>query len=281
MNSGESAAAELRDKGLFQTLPFQPDRELTNELVRLVIEENNIIEAEAHVTKPFWLGSSATNSPTLVNARKPGGPLENISEYEFSRLFYYLRVHSELEWTWNETPIGQICRQILAPLSPLVHKFTRISVLLQIPNMAIPSHRDMVPGNTYKNMMSRNLTAWGKETHLYCGEEWLQSLPWKLEDGAHKKNNFMNLKIPISERQDFGKPFVRFNGKKLVYSTGGRAFLLNEVEIEHGADPVDFYRGVIFVDSLLNFEAISGLQIDKVEIMSVEDSPPKQQGFSF
>jgi hypothetical protein len=273
-------ADELMAKGMLYTLPFTIDRGDEKELVRLVVEANEVIEAEAHMTAPFWLGSGATHSPQMQREKLPGGKLAHLNEYEFGRLAYYVRLRQDIEWEWIPNPIGRLCEKILKPLSPFLQKITRVSVLLQIPNMALPAHRDLVPGNTYGNMRDGHRTFWGQETHKYLGEEWLKTLPWSLEDGSHKQNQFLNLKIPISAEEDPGQPFIVWNGQKLVYNTQKRAFLLNEVEMEHGADPVPFYRGVIFVDSLLNFEAISQVSKAPALIESIAATPVTAGGFS-
>jgi hypothetical protein len=263
-------AEELLAKQMLYTLPFQVGREDEKELVRLVVEANEVIGAEAGATAPFWLGAGATHAPRIQREKMPGGSLAHLTEYQMGRLPYYLRLRDDIEWEWIQNPIGDLCRKILMPLSPIIKKITRVSILLQIPNMALPAHRDLVPGNTYKNMLDGYRTFWGPKTETYQGEEWLKTLPWPMDDGVHKRNRFLNLKIPISEMDQPGRPFLIWDSQKIVYDTQKRAFLLNEVEMEHGADPVPFHRGVIFVDSLLNFEAISQVSASPVHIQSCE-----------
>jgi hypothetical protein len=257
---------ELIESNLLYGLPFPIKKDLQRSIIQEVLKSGQILESENHITTPFWIAEGVTR----VKAKAPSA--SNLPNYEDGRLSYYLRLHDQVEWEWRDSPAAQLTQQALQSAQSLFFKMTRISVLLQIPGQPVPAHRDLVPGNTYESMRNEELTFLGDKRLPYKGESWLQDLKLPLKDGTHKKNNYMNFKLPLSESLDSGQSYIIWNDQKLTYDSKDHGFLLNEVEMEHGADPVDFYRGVIFVDGFINPEALAKLDKIPMTIKGLSDT---------
>lgn len=149
---------------------------------------------------------------------------------------FYNRLYPDVEWAWTDDACCETVRRVLRPLEPLIRRLTWVIVLLQVPGEAVPVHRDFVPGTRH---MSR-------------------------ED-----NLFLSLKIPLSEHPDRpGQPYIIQDGRKHHYSSKSRLFFLNESAVMHGADAVDYWRGVVFVSALWNVDEIRRLRKLPAEIQS-------------
>ena len=241
MNNKDWSEYFLQKELLFSS-PYliSPSQQIA--IIQYTLKYGKIIPSEQNIVPPFWIASGLTEIPEekcrLI-------PPENLGWY-----YYYSRLDSSLGWKWLDTEITSVVQDVLAPLHHVYTNLTRVSVLIQRLNTQVPAHRDLVLGNEYKDMLSPYLTFSGKQTLTYEGESWLKNFATP-KNISHSSQKFLNLKIPISlSATSPGKPFIIYEGKKFYYNSRNRLFFLNEVEIEHGADPVDFYRGVVFVDGI-------------------------------
>jgi len=148
----------------------------------------------------------------------------------------YYRFHPELEWEWIDSPIKSVAQKIIAPVEQFYTKLTRIILLVQAPQKQLHLHQDMV-FNSAK----------------------LQ-YPYAKDVAAYQKdiNQNMALKLPLTMNTgDNGRPVIEINNQQFKYDVGNQLFIINEVDILHGALPTDHYRGVIFIDGILNWNAIN------------------------
>jgi hypothetical protein len=206
---------------------------------------------EADITSPFWIAEGLRT----FNADK----YNHLSTDQLGRLFYLLRLSEDVEWEWLEHPLTKRIQNILSPLSKALLKLNRVTIIVEVPGKNVPSHRDLIVGERYGNMISETETFWGDKNLRYHGDPWFSKLRLPLpSEGQHKKQNYYGLRIPISEKPgDNGKPFVQSSsGERWYYNVGQNFFLLDEATMEHGAEAVGFYRGVIIVDAQLDLNEL-------------------------
>ena len=231
----------------------------------LQVKITDWVKAEGDLTtpenpgyKPFWIGQGYTICTQ-------GEALEGLTEAQAQRYFYLKRASYDFSWEWMEKPYAAEVRDIISQLGPLVKRITRIAIILQIPGESVPAHRDLFIGNTYNNLKSSNETYWGSDRLTYMGDPCFEEKFGKtLAQKNHENQNYFGLRIPLTEKPGMGgKPFVQTPGdEKHYYDMGNHVFLLDEASCEHGADPVDFVRGVIIVDGELDLNHLGDLVCD-------------------
>lgn len=181
---------------------------------------------------------------------------------------YFSRLDHGLEWEWVPGEASELVRELLAPLSRL-GRVTRVKAILPLPGARVPAHRDLIPGNEYDGLADAFSIAQGARRLRYQGVTWLPPAP---ATQAHRAAGYLSLKIPISERPgDAGRPFVIMDGRRRHYSSRGRLFFLNECEIFHGADPVDFWRGVVFVSGF--WDPVELARVPRLPVDFLADEP--------
>jgi hypothetical protein len=155
-------------------------------------------------------------------------------------LDFKLRFEESCLWGWVDSEKTQLVRFYVDKLKHLFKKITRVQIIVQRPNMPLPLHRDLAFGENYSD---------GKLSH---------------------KRNVLSLKIPLSnEPNSNGVPIICVNDKVFRYDVGRSFFAINEVEMLHGSKPVPFYRGVICVDGILDFEKLSIEKKQLIELKSL------------
>lgn len=170
----------------------------------------------------------------------------------FQRWAYQCRLDDTLQWRWLDDDAGRRIDAILAPLAACFQVITRVNINLQVPGQLLPAHRDLVAGLEYDGLESPLHWKPGPHRVRYVGEPWLEHVR-PLANRDHRATGYYAVKIPLSERAgDPGLPFIIHNREKYYYTTDDRVFFLNEYEMYHGADPVDFWRGVVFVAGVLD-----------------------------
>jgi hypothetical protein len=140
------------------------------------------------------------------------------------------RFNDKVTWHWNETspfqPILGTVQRIVEPLLPLYKLFTRAVILLQCENLTLPLHADY-------------FTQWKDQ---------------------HDANKHLAIKFPLTETPgDNGCPVLEVDGEVMKYSVGNNAFALNEVDLNHGSMPVNHTRGVLFLDGIIDVDALMSL----------------------
>lgn len=151
---------------------------------------------------------------------------------------YWLRSRTDLEWQWVDSAQTSRVKVIINSLAPYIKSLTRVQSLILIPGNALPSHTDKVAGTRYGN------------------NDYIFGLGYENENQFHHNNDYLAIKIPLFSEQGFGRPFIEIDGKIHEFAPDGHVYVINEVEIKHGAYPVDYPRGVIVMDGILNLDAI-------------------------
>lgn len=147
------------------------------------------------------------------------------------------RFNDQVTWQWDEgiltAPILQTVQRIVEPLLPLYKLFTRAVILLQCEGLTLPLHADY-------------FTQWKDQ---------------------HDANKHLAIKFPLTEQPgDNGCPVIELDGEVMKYSVGNNAFALNEVDLNHGSMPVNHTRGVLFLDGIINIDALMSLSRSPIPI---------------
>jgi hypothetical protein len=166
---------------------------------------------------------------------------------------FHYRLDPQTEWYWEDNEVVPVVRPLIESVEHLYTKLTRVRVFIQLPFSNIITHRDLVSGNDYKFIAN----AYSPEPGTYCGT-FLGHPELTVEPNTrHRDQKYLNLKIPLTTKVgDSGKAFIIGEGSKQYLVANDRFYFLNEYEIFHGCDPVEYHRGIIFVDGILNMEAL-------------------------
>lgn len=256
-------ATLLLEKTLLFSTPFSISADTQNFLINAVLEDGHFLPPEEKEIQPFWvgLGLSHITDQSLIN---------NVASENHGWWYYLSRLDPSISWTWNDHPAARVVQDLLSPLAPYFSRFTRVTIVIQRPGLALPAHRDIVVGDEYDFMQSPYSTYKGTSTLRFKGKEWFAPADAKNYRDIHKSQFYLNLKIPLSQRIDSpGKPFILMDGKKVSYSSNNNIFFLNEALIEHGGDPCSFYRGVVFVDGFLNLDKFADLPREKINVLDI------------
>lgn len=179
--------------------------------------------------------------------------LSNIPGYNSNWLNWAGRLHPELEWEWIDTPITKSIQELVKSIEHLYIKFNRVLILVQKPGSKIPLHTDKAVKNNYG------------EEHFAPGPA--ANLNFLANNVHWEYNKYLTLKFPLTEiLGNNGKPKIKVDDKEFYYNVENNLFAINEVNIMHGADEVDHRRGVIFLDGLLNYQALLKEQWIDVEL---------------
>jgi len=217
------------------------DPGIQKEIIDLVVADGFTVESQL-----FWL---KYNVRSLVQSTVPNS--------QGAQEDYFYRLDPTVGWFWENTPVTALVRPLITNIEYLFSKLTRVKIFVQKPGMEIPAHRDLVPGNEYKFLTDEFSSTIGSYCGIYKGHPKLVMEP----NTRHSEQKYLNLKIPLStSEKNHGKPFIFVDGVKTYHSSKNRFYFLNEYEIFHGCDPVDFYRGVIFVDGILDMKVLDAEQ---------------------
>lgn len=121
----------------------------------------------------------------------------------------------------------------------LYKRLTRVKVILTVPKTCVPIHRDKVVNTNY-DVIPYQVQIKGLAGHDF-----------------HERNREWAIKIPLSERpHQYAGGLVNDRDRLYQYDPEGNFFAIKEVTISHGTQPVDYYRGVIFLDGILDPDAL-------------------------
>lgn len=201
-------------------------------------------------TARVWLGLRQPDPESLPKEWLAGRPN---AERILNRWGYYARFDASVSWRWREHPATPIVQRLLEPVMPLFRQLTKVGVRLQRPGHASPEERHLVVGCSY-GLASPYNSREGTRLIRYEGAAWLTALR-PIESTALEDGRAFALKIPLTMRPpDNGRPYLR-DRDQIFYSADARYLLMNEI-VPHGAEPVDFWRGVVVVHGILDWEAV-------------------------
>ncbi len=207
-----------------------------------VIEEA-IASGYVSDAQPFWIKHDVRS---LVSESVDG----TWTEKQPGDFFY--RMDPRAEWFWEDNETAKMLKPTISQVQHLFTKMTRVKVFVQKPDMEIAAHRDLIAGNKYRFIKGPTKPSPGAYSGVYQGHPSLI-----VEDNTrHSDQKYLALKIPVSaDPVSGGRAYVIGDGKKKYLRAADYLYFLNEYEF-HGCDPVDFHRGVVFVDGILNMEAL-------------------------
>lgn len=169
--------------------------------------------------------------------------LSNTFGYNSNWLNWAGRLHPDLEWEWIDTPITPILKSLVDKIKHLYIKFNRVLILVQKEGSEIPLHTDKAVRNVY-------------ETENFIPGP-AKNLNFNDNDIHWHYNKFLTLKFPLTMiPNNNGKPKIKIKDNEYFYDVKNNLFAINEVNILHGADAVNHKRGVIFLDGILNYDAL-------------------------
>jgi hypothetical protein len=155
------------------------------------------------------------------------------------------RFNTNIKWEWKNNESARLVKKLLAPLEDVI-QLTRVFALIRKPGEPALTHTDVAYNHSYPY-------GWESKPHLHG------------DSVEHHKNNYAAIRIPLTEQDgNNGLPYLYLNDQPYYYDAGKNFFVLDEIRNPHGADPVDFYRGVVFVDGFVNFEKLEKLKSDEL-----------------
>lgn len=170
--------------------------------------------------------------------------ISSCTNYNSDWINWAARLDPDLDWEWIDTPITAIVKKYIDKISHLYKKFNRVLLLVQKQGSEIPLHTDKV------------------SKHHYSANEYfipgpISSLNLNTKNQHWNLNKYLTLKFPLTEiLLDNGSPIIEIDSKIYRYDVKNHLFAINEVDIKHGARSVDHRRGVIFLDGLLDYDAL-------------------------
>jgi len=195
------------------------------------------------------------------------------------------RLTPEVEWRWifEDEGMIEIGNRLIKDVSSFFTKITRIKINVLHKGGEVGVHRDFCSGQKYPS-----LTRWGEEAlndytpDIYDRELkgpflWNDNLSndcrfadeiYPLAREGHSDQNYYSLKIPISENpKSQGKPFYYTPEKeKIIFNSNFNSYFLNDFCL-HGADSVDFYRGLFWIDGFINEKGLAKIEASKIPVI--------------
>jgi len=155
------------------------------------------------------------------------------------------RFNKNIKWEWRRKKTSQMIKNLLEPLSGII-QFTRVFTLVRRPGEPAITHADVAYDHSYS-------TGWTSKPELHGNNP------------EHHHNNYAAIRIPLSEKDgDNGLPYLYIDDQPYYYNAGKNLFVIDEIRNPHGADPIDFYRGVVFVDGFVDFEKLQALKSGEI-----------------
>jgi len=182
-------------------------------------------------------------------------------------------LNPNLEWEWTNHPVTDLVKPHIEKVAFLFQKVTRIKINVPPVGKKVGPHRDFLTGEIYGNTVRayyENVLDFNTWEIFYSPKKEKAYYPTNMEEakrqetilpfrqeGLHKKQNYYSLRYPLTLGPSQGKPFIYRIGedRKTYFDTQNKAYFLNDVII-HGADPVPFLRGIIWVDGIIKMETL-------------------------
>ncbi len=178
--------------------------------------------------RPYW---------KMISCRRIDG-------YEDGRALRIFRMDGTKKWEWKDDPLSRGVRHLVEPFVHHYTSLTRVMLLVQKPNEEVYCHTDRITGQEYAEgvCMGKYEDDWLKYRDQ-CNADPLQ----------HQKQHYLGGRLSLGPvGLSYTLPILS-SPVKTYYQTENQFFFLNE-NVFHGADPVDYWRGVVFFDGIYNPE---------------------------
>ena len=172
-----------------------------------------------------------------------------------------MRGNPTVAYEWMDTPVRPLVEAELDKISHLYHSIGQVFVVLTFPLNGLVLHIDQWYGNTYDGVIAPTIE---------------DAVKQGVDPDLHSKQNYYSLKIPLTAKKNNGVPVVSDGTAHYRYDVENRFFGINEYEMLHGVYPVSFYRGVIFIEGVLNVQRLSE-EIKSPILMQMIDYQGKSQ----
>ena len=163
---------------------------------------------------------------------------------------YDSRFDPEIDWRYTNYSISPLVRELVEPLSNFM-EVTRIKIFIQKPGFELKEHCD-------------------KLTTLHCQLFKTFFLNTQFNDFLIREDlepkTTLGVRIPISYFGQRGKPYFRYKNKRYGYDPENSYFAFDDSNILHGALPVDYPRGVIFIDGVIDSKKLESISLEPMNI---------------
>jgi hypothetical protein len=208
-------------------------------------------------------GTQFWNSLILRTINRDSLP-KSVLHLDNNKLEFFYRYHSHIKWDWLDTEAACEVRELLKPIEKVFSKLTRVKIFLQIPGQRTPMHKDLAAGNYYRVKGPYSYVR-GPDLVKHLGDAEINALDPAPDTSAHHRQNYLALKIPLTEVEgDYGRQVI-IAEKPYFYSHGGQFYCFSEANW-HGAETSPFYRGVVFVDGILKMDEVAALERDPIQL---------------
>ncbi len=156
-----------------------------------------------------------------------------------------MRMDHTKTWEWHGDKLSQDVRRLVEPFTDRYYShLTRVELLIQKPGNEVPCHKDRITGQQYGDFIAiRPFEDDWNRFNANCHADFR----------VHWKQHYLGGRLALGPQ---GLSYVLNEPpRKTYYETASKFFFLNE-DVLHGAEPVDFWRGVVFVDGIHNADAM-------------------------
>lgn len=186
--------------------------------------------------------------------------LDKICEYDEDDFLLVNRFNEFLNREWTDLEITQeFYDKIFLKIKHLFKFVSRIIILRLEPGYPIPFHKETSYLGNYTDLDSRlsryisNKALITPETEPLLNDRF----SYRVDREHHKTQRGYGLRLPLTTVQgDNGNTLLKIGEDIVKYDTKDMLFALNEVDIFHGAAKTEFQRGVIYIDGILDMNAV-------------------------
>ena len=163
------------------------------------------------------------------------------------------RMDPTKEYEWGDDELSQMVKTLVDPFLFHYDHLTRVELLIQKPGTEVYCHTDKITGQIYEDGMAcppRYKDVWEEHGPLCKADPW-----------QHKKQHYLGGRLALGPqgRSYFMESLIP--PEKIYYATQNLFFFLQE-NLYHGAEPVDFWRGVVFFDGIHNPDVMKAYYCD-------------------
>lgn len=186
---------------------------------------------------------------------------EQMTDYDDDDFLLVNRFNEFLNRQWLDNPITQeFYDNIFLKIKHLFKFVSRIIILRLEPGYPIPFHKETSYLGNYTNLESHLGRYISNKSLITPENEHLLNdrFAYRVDREHHAKQKGYGLRLPLTTvAGNNGNTLLKIGDELLKYDTKDMLFALNEVDIFHGAAATEFQRGVIYIDGILDMNAVA------------------------